>query len=78
MFQPSASPHPYKCHLTAYQRSVLEDAQKLLPELTFEQRAELAKALDLEEEKVYRWFWTEKKKKLLGNETLAQGASVLQ
>lgn len=72
--QPPASLHPFKTHLTAYQKTVLEEAEKKLPTLGRQQRAELAKGLDLSEQKVYRWFLTQKKQKLQvsGNTTTKQ------
>ena len=77
--QPSASTHLLKHGFTAYQISVLEQAQKLLPPLSSKQRALLAQALHLNGQTVYNWMLRRKKNRLLlllRNKTVTDGVLV--
>ena len=58
---------------------MLEKAKTLMPPLSVQQRAQLAKALHLTDRKVYDWMLKEKKKRLsvLGNETEVKSVFVL-
>ena len=64
---------------TAYQTSVLKQAQKLVPPLTYKQREYLAEALHLKGRRVYQSMLKEKKKRLLvlRNKTACEGLLVL-